>query len=344
MPGLGLDALAPGMAAAALAAALLTFAWTWLMTRLQAATDEPKQRGLHAVRTPRAAGLPLYLGWLLALLFAFGFLGPAMPRPLAWVLVVSGLFMVLGLLDDFRPLPAVLKLVVQIAITALALGRAWPGVPVLAPHEALFVGLALLIFVNFWNFMDGSNGMTGWQTLLVAVAVALWPAQSPWLRAAGLALAAACAGFLPFNFPRARVFLGDAGSLALGAALFLMLLLSWRRGVMALWQVLLLCTPMLLDPALTLARRLWRGRKFWRAHREHLFQYAVRVGYSHAEVAIAYVVATALCWLLALAPFGDHADAIGTALLALAWAMLALAYVGLRRRWLGRTMRGEVAR
>jgi UDP-N-acetylmuramyl pentapeptide phosphotransferase/UDP-N-acetylglucosamine-1-phosphate transferase len=339
MPGLGLDALAPGMAAAALAVAFLTFAWIGLMTRLQAATDEPKHRGLHAVRTPRAAGLPLYLGWVLALVFAFGFFGPAMPRPLTWVLAVSGLFMALGLLDDFRPLPALPKLLLQLAFAGLALGRAWPGVPALAPAEAMLAALAMIAFVNYWNFMDGSNGMVGWQSLLVAIAVALWPGQAPWVRAAGLALAAACVGFLPFNFPRARVFLGDAGSLALGAALFLLLLLSWRRGVMAWWQVLLLCTPMLLDPTLTLARRVWRGRKFWRAHREHLFQYAVRVGYSHAEVAIVYVVATAVCWLLALAPMGMHADTVGIGLLALAWAAAAFAYLGLRRRWLGRTMR-----
>jgi len=172
----------------------------------------------------------------------------------------------------------------------------------------------------------------------------LWPGQAPWLRAGGLALAAACAGFLPFNFPRARVFLGDAGSLALGAALFVLLLVSWRRGVMAWWQVLLLCTPMLLDPTLTLARRVWRRRRFWRAHREHLFQYAVRVGYTHAEVAIVYVVATAIGWLLALAPMGEHADAVGIGLLVLAWGAAGFVYVGLRRRWLGRNMHGGVAR
>jgi hypothetical protein len=89
---------------------------------------------------------------------------------------------------------------------------------------------------------------------------------------------------------------------------------------------------------------VWRGRRFWRAHREHLFQYAVRVGYSHAEVAMVYVVATAIAWLLALAPFGAHADAIGAGLLALAWLAGTVAYLGLRRRWLGRNMRRGVGR
>jgi UDP-N-acetylmuramyl pentapeptide phosphotransferase/UDP-N-acetylglucosamine-1-phosphate transferase len=337
MPGVA--ALLPGVAAAALGAALLTAAWTRLLVRLQAGADEPKQRGLHAVRTPRAGGFPLLLAWALALLFAFGFAGEAMVGPLAWLLAIPGLFMLLGLVDDFLPLPAALKLLLQLAFAALALHHAWPGVPELGLPAALLAGLALVAFVNFWNFMDGSNGMIGWQSLLIALAVALWPGQAWWLSAAGLGLAAACAGFLPFNFPRARVFLGDAGSLGLGAALFLMLLLSWRHGVMAWWQALLLCTPMLLDTSLTLARRILRGRRFWQGHREHLFQYAVRVGHSHATVAFAYAAATALAWLGALALAGNQSPAAGVWLLALAWGAGTVAYVALRRRWLGRNMR-----
>jgi UDP-N-acetylmuramyl pentapeptide phosphotransferase/UDP-N-acetylglucosamine-1-phosphate transferase len=330
--------LLPGVAATALAAALLTAAWIALLSRLQAAADEPKQRGLHVVRTPRAAGFPLLLAWLLGLLFAFGFGVNALNGPMAWLLAIAGLFLLMGLIDDFRPLPAAPKLLLQFAFAALALQHAWPGVPDLGAIEMLLAGLALVTFVNFWNFMDGSNGMIGWQSLLVALAVALWPGQPAWLAIAALALAAACAGFLPFNFPRARVVLGDAGSLGLGAALFLMLLLSWRSGVMALWQALLLTTPMVLDATLTLARRVLRGRKFWRGHREHLFQYAVRVGNSHATVAMAYAAATALAWLLALA-LGNQSPVAGVWLLALAWGGGAVAYVALRRRWLGRNMR-----
>jgi UDP-N-acetylmuramyl pentapeptide phosphotransferase/UDP-N-acetylglucosamine-1-phosphate transferase len=329
----------PGVAATALAAALLTALWIALLNRLQAAADEPKQRGLHAVRTPRAAGLPLLLAWLLGVLFAFGSGAGALHGPMAWLLAITGLFLLMGLVDDFRPLPAAPKLLLQLAFAALALQHAWPGVPDFAPGQMLLAGLALVTFVNFWNFMDGSNGMVGWQSLLVALAIALWPGQAAWLAAAALALAAACAGFLPFNFPRARIFLGDAGSLGLGAALFLMLLLSWRNGVMAWWQALLLCTPMLLDTTLTLARRILGGRKFWQGHREHLFQYAVRVGHSHATVALAYAAATALAWLGALALAGNQSPRAGVWLLALAWGGGTLAYVALRRRWLGRSMR-----
>jgi len=342
MPALA--GLLPGVAATALGAALLTGAWTWLLARVQAAADEPKQRGLHAVRTPRAAGLPLLLAWAIALWFWPGQGAAEMPGALAWLLAISGLFMGLGLVDDFLPLPAAPKLLLQIGFVALALQHAWPGVPDFDASQVLVAGFAMLAFVNFWNFMDGSNGMIGWQSLLVALAVALWPGQAPMLRVAGLALAAACAGFLPFNFPRARVFLGDAGSLGLGAALFLMLLLSWRDGVMALWQALLLTTPMVLDTSLTLARRILSGRRFWQGHREHVFQYAVRVGHSHATVAMAYAAATALAWLLALLLHGNQSPAAGVSVLALAWAVGAIAYVALRRRWLGRSMRRNIRR
>jgi UDP-N-acetylmuramyl pentapeptide phosphotransferase/UDP-N-acetylglucosamine-1-phosphate transferase len=332
-----LAALLPGVAATAFAAALLVAAWIRLLNRLQAAGDDPKQRGLHSVRTPRAGGFPLLVAWFLGFAIAFGF--HEYPGPLAWLFASTGLFLLMGLVDDFLPMPAAPKLLLQFVFAAIALHPAWPGVPDFALIEMLVAGLALVTFVNYWNFMDGSNGMIGWQSLLVALAVALWPGQPSWLSVAALALASACAGFLPFNFPRARVFLGDAGSLGLGAALFLMLLLSWRNGVMAWWQVLLLTTPMLLDATLTLARRVLRGRKWWRGHREHLFQYAVRVGNSHATVALAYAAATALAWLLALALGGNQSPAAGVWTLALAWGGGAIAYVMLRHRWLGRSMR-----
>jgi UDP-N-acetylmuramyl pentapeptide phosphotransferase/UDP-N-acetylglucosamine-1-phosphate transferase len=118
-----------------------------------------------------------------------------------------------------------------------------------------------------------------------------------------------------------------------------MLLASCRSGAMQPWQALLLCTPMLLDSAFTLARRVLRGRRFWRAHREHLYQYAVRKGHSHARVALAYAGATALAWLLALAGQGNHSSIVAVALPALAWLGGAALYFALRQRWLGKPLR-----
>jgi UDP-N-acetylmuramyl pentapeptide phosphotransferase/UDP-N-acetylglucosamine-1-phosphate transferase len=213
-------------------------------------------------------------------------------------------------------------------------GGATPGAWLLL--GATFAGTAL---VNAWNFMDGSNGMIALQTAVIAVLLALWPRQDPAIACASVALAAACLGFLPFNLPRARVFLGDVGSHVLGAAVVLLLGWSLRAGSLTWLQALLLCTPVLLDCGLTLARRIVRGRPFWLAHREHLFQYAVRKGHSHARVAIAYALATVLAAALALALPGNPPGPGAVLLVGGSWLLGAMLYVGLRKRWLERRMR-----
>jgi UDP-N-acetylmuramyl pentapeptide phosphotransferase/UDP-N-acetylglucosamine-1-phosphate transferase len=260
---------------------------------------------------------------------------------LLWLLLVTGGFLACGLLDDFFPLSAVVKLGLQLLV---ALFVFIPFLPADIRANLPLLGLicvALLYFVNAWNFMDGSNGMITVQALVIAVAVGTWPGQEAGLRLAALLLAGACAGFLPFNFPKARVFLGDSGSYLLGSAVFVLLLASCGAGVMTPVQALLLASVFLLDTALTLVRRLLRGRPFWRAHREHLFQFAVRKGHSHARVALAYAAATAVAWLLARCLWGHRSIIVTIAVPTLVWGGGAVAYVLLRRRWLRRKHRME---
>jgi UDP-N-acetylmuramyl pentapeptide phosphotransferase/UDP-N-acetylglucosamine-1-phosphate transferase len=241
-------------------------------------------------------------------------------------------------------LPATGKLALQVLVAVAVLT---PFLPREVSGNWIALGavwLGLLYFVNAWNFMDGSNGMIAIQSLVLALAVGTWPGQEPGLALASLALAGACLGFLPLNFPRAKVFLGDAGSLLLGSALYLLLLASCREGVMSPVQALLLATVVLADTALTLSRRILKGKAFWRAHREHLFQYAVRRGHSHARVALAYGAASILAWLLALSLRGSHSSIVTTAVALLAWGIAVAIYLLLRRRWLMRnrkTLRGE---
>jgi len=332
-----------GASVAAVAAAVATLAWMGLARRWQL-HDEPGRRRLHAQPTPRGGGVGIAFGWWLATLLACAWAVPAPVSPLPWLLLVGGAFLACGLLDDFSTLPALAKLAVQ-AFVALAVFTPFLPAELRGNWMALgVVWLGLLYFVNAWNFMDGSNGMIAIQSLLIALALGTWPGQEPGLALASLALAGACAGFLPLNFPRARVFLGDAGSLLLGSALFLLLLASCGEGVLSPVQALLLSSVVLLDTGLTLARRILRGRPFWRAHREHLYQYAVRRGHGHASVALAYGAATGVAWLLALSLQGGRSTTVNILVPALAWACAAAAHVSLRRHWLRRVrvpMRGQ---
>ncbi|MFT3806144.1 hypothetical protein [Arenimonas sp.] len=210
-------------------------------------------------------------------------------------------FASIGVWDDLRSPSAVAKLLLQcLAALPLALGlregwpvEAWLALPLLA--------MGCLLYVNLWNFMDGINGLVAMQSLLIAAAMACWPGGDPGLAWAAACLAGACLGFLPFNLPMARVFLGDAGSYLLGAAIFVGLALSVRTGKFSAPQAFVLCSGILFDGGFTLLQRAMRGRNLWRAHREHLYQYAVRQGRSHASVSLMYVAWTLLAMALAWA-------------------------------------------
>jgi UDP-N-acetylmuramyl pentapeptide phosphotransferase/UDP-N-acetylglucosamine-1-phosphate transferase len=327
----------PVAAAVAAVSAMFTAAWIGVARRWQV-QDLPGQRRLHSTPTPRGGGIAIALAWL-PVLFACTRSAGA-PAGAAWFGWLVLAFAALGLADDLGArLGAAGKLLLQ-GLLAFGLVRALCVGASPSPWLLLGATFAGTALVNAWNFMDGSNGMVALQTAVISVALGLWPGQAPVVAYASFALAAACLGFLPFNLPRARVFLGDVGSHVLGAAVFLLLGWSLQAGCLSWLQALLLCTPFLLDCGLTLARRILRGRRFWQAHREHLFQYAVRKGHSHARVALAYALATALLALLAAQLPGNRPGQGAVLILCAIWLAGAVLYVGLRRRWLGRTMRG----
>jgi UDP-N-acetylmuramyl pentapeptide phosphotransferase/UDP-N-acetylglucosamine-1-phosphate transferase len=263
---------------------------------------------------------------------------PGQVEPRAVGLLLAGLALALatGMADDLMPMSSAAKLAGQaVAASAVALALPWPGVV-----PALGVGIAfvlVLVLVNFWNFMDGANGMVAVQTAIVALGLAWLAPASPVAWAAG-ATAAACMGFLPFNLPKARVFMGDAGSHVLGTLVAILVLWSVRRGEATPAQAALLLSAFAIDAGLTLAKRMGQGRRFWRAHREHLYQYAVRRGGSHARVCAAYAGWAILCACIARA-LGAAGALAGNIAAVFVWSSGAALWVFLRRRWLKRETR-----
>ena len=331
----GLAAGLAGAGVATVASAFATWAWIALANRWRV-QDEPGRRRMHAQATPRGGGVGLALGFWLGTMLACAWAMPAPVSPLPWLFVVTGAFLACGLADDFSALSPMLKFGLQ-ALVAVAVFT--PLLPADVRGNFLLLGglwFGLLYFVNAWNFMDGSNGMISLQALVIALALATWPGQEQGLALASWALAGACLGFLPLNFPRARVFLGDAGSLLLGSAVYLLLLASCAVGAMRPVEALLLASVFLVDTALTLARRVLRGTPFWRAHREHLYQYALRKGHSHAKVALAYAAATGGTWLIALFLREIRSEIVIIAAPLLVGGCAAGGYFLLRRHWLRR--------
>ncbi len=252
--------------------------------------DQPGARRSHDAPTPRGGGVAI----VIALLIATIWLGTTFPERRLWsscfaigLAVVAGI----GWFDDHRPLSAWLRLAVHLlAAAVLAWGTQQTfGNPWLTAG-ALLLGVGL---TNAWNFMDGIDGIAAGQAAIIAVAITIAAAGTEqWL---AVALAAACAGFLPMNFPKAKIFLGDVGSGALGFTLAALLTgITAKQSALDGLLVLLPLAPFLVDTVLTLASRVIRGEQWWTAHVGHTFQIWARRVRSHRPVTLAYCVWAAL--------------------------------------------------
>lgn len=284
--------------AAALSAVLVALALVY--ARRRGLVDAPGQRRSHAAPTPRGGGIGIVLTVLVA-----GF-APAVWRgddlAAALAAATAGVALV-GWWDDHRPLSARVRLAVHAAAGALVVATLW-GVPDNPAVAATFVAVTLLLAwsVNLHNFIDGIDGLLATQATAVlgALAVAAVLAGEGTLAHWAAVGSAACIGFLPFNLPRARIFLGDVGSGALGLLVGGLGLAAWQVGAIDAGALLMLVSAPAVDATATLVLRIARGRRWWRPHREHLYQWLVRSGHSHPRVTLLYLAWTAVLVPLAL--------------------------------------------
>lgn len=319
---------------AAAFSALLTLVWI-AAARRGALLDQPGARRLHSQPTPRGGGIGIAV-LAAAAWFWLSTRNAGVPE-LVYAAWGIAFFSIVGLVDDLRELSAAPKLVGQLAAAAVL---CWGG----AAPNGLLLALAVLAcayWVNIVNFMDGSNGLVGLQGLVLALVLAAWPGQPDYIVFAAIVLAGACAGFLPFNWGKAKTFLGDLGSHAIGAALFALFLASWRAGSLPLVSALTAATPLLLDSGLTLTSRIRAGRPPWRAHREHLYQYAVRSGVPQLRVALAFGGWTLASSLLSTIGIDLRSSWVMWALFILNTALGSAAYCGLKRHWLTARKQGR---
>jgi len=285
--------MAPQMIALALLALVgLSAGLTWAARHYalrRQLLDQPGERRSHQVATPRGGGIAIVLTVLVACA-AVLVIDPAFLPPLG--LAMTGLMLVAGIgwWDDHRPLPALQRLAVHLVASALlSAGVYLIGENVLQAMLLFFVTAAL---INLWNFMDGINGIASSQAIAAALGFA-WVMPMP-SSAAALSVAAACLGFLPFNFPRARIFMGDVGSGALGYLMAALVGLASLATDIA-WPALLLpLSAFLVDAGFTLLSRMLSGQRWMEPHTEHVYQRWVKAGVSHARVTAYYF----LCGLL----------------------------------------------
>lgn len=309
--------------------ALLAFVSAWLITRSLCSPKSflsifahPNDRTLHSTPTPQTGGLAVIGSVVIALLAAASVLAlvqpsqPLLPKGVAsgslWIVASMLLVFTVSFIDDCIGLPASLRLGVQAAAAFIIIGgigltlssiQIPGGLTIELGLAAIPVSALLLIWMaNLYNFMDGMDGFAGGMTFwgFGFLAYFGWQMHFPVMLIISAFVAMGALGFLMHNFPPARIFMGDAGSITLGFLAGTFMILGVRDGIFDLWVPIMIFSPFIVDATVTLLRRALRRKRIWEAHREHYYQRVVLSGWSHRRTVLAEYGIMILCGGLAV--------------------------------------------
>lgn len=264
--------------------------------------DQPNDRSSHVIPVPRLGGIPIVIGTGLGGLIAAQYIDWG----LALIAAAGVLMAMTGLIDDVHPITVPQKYAAQVIAAILAAFAIEPTLAVnVFEYEVRFNGLTanilaafwILAFINVLNFMDGIDGLVAGVGAIIGFAIpALTSGAGAFML---LPLAGALLGFLAWNTSPASIFMGDVGSQFVGFVLAAGAL-HWPQGDVRIIPVLIVFSPLLFDTGYTLLRRLYQRQNIFRAHRTHLYQRLVTVGYTHRGVANLYYCMTAVSLAVAV--------------------------------------------
>jgi len=295
--------------------------------------DHPNERSLHSRPTPRTGGVAVVVAIMVALTLLTVWEG--MSRSILWISLSMLIVAAISFVDDRRGLSVQVRLfghltssVILVATGTILSSASLPGTMWIWPVWIAtgFSLMYLIWMINLYNFMDGMDGLAGGMAVIGfgTFAVLGFLAGNPLFAALTMVIATAAGGFLVFNFPPARIFIGDTGSSMLGLLAGAMTLWAARDGIFPFWTGLLVFSPFLVDATVTLFRRLLRGERVWVAHKTHYYQRLVQLGWSHRKTVLAEYSLMLACSVSAVTiRYLDEAWQGG---LLVAWC---LAYIGL---------------
>lgn len=305
--------------------------------------DIPNERSSHVVPTPRGGGIAIALTVLGAM--------PVFWRVLPdqrWAvcgLLVSGLLVAgIGFLDDRYGLSARVRVVVHftaaswllfcvggdIRMELWSINMSRISMPVFA--------IGLVWCTNLFNFMDGIDGFAGAQAFVASITVAtigLVHGDSL-LTGVMLVAAGASAGFLFWNWPPAKIFMGDCGSGFLGFLFGAIVIIGLAKGSVTLASGMMVMPVFVIDATLTLLRRIVTGEPWYKPHRSHAYQLATQMGASHLQVTSFAVICFAMAGLLAIGinaevTYAPVLSVVFCGLIALIWGLVTLMFAGRKR-------------
>ncbi len=287
---------------------ILLFPVTRIAKRLKI-MDIPGHRSSHKTPIPRIGGTGIIIGVIIASLIVC-----RITPSLIVAVSLGGVVAVVSFLDDIFSLPSILRLVVHLLGAGLVIyliGLEIPAIGLPFPQHAeplpKIVGLILATlfvvgFLNFFNFMDGINGISSAQGVIGGITLSILFAMHANANSVVIsaAIAGGCLGFLPHNFPKAKIFMGDVGSTALGFALAMLTVVGASRTSIPWVAYMLPFSLYLYDGTFTVIKRISRRENFMKPHREHHYQLLIRSGWSHAKVTGVYTMQFITCSVLAV--------------------------------------------
>jgi Fuc2NAc and GlcNAc transferase len=318
-----------------LAVFIVSWGLTFILIRYaitRSLLDIPNERSSHSVPIPRGGGVAIVVAFTSVLPFLT--MSDLLSQSMLTGLFCSGaLIAIIGFADDHGHIAARWRLLGHFISAAWMLY--WIGG--LAPVDlfgfsidlgwvGVVLGLVFLVWMlNLYNFMDGIDGLASSEAICACVAMSLvyWVRGDVELISSLLALAAATMGFLLWNFPPAKVFMGDAGSGFLGIILGGLVLQAAAVSSELLWSWLIMLGVFIVDATLTLLRRLIRGDKVYEAHRTHAYQHATQYFEGHLVVTLG-VVGINIFWLLPIALLVGRGNFDGVCGVVVAYAPLLL--------------------
>lgn len=269
--------------------------------------DVPNERSSHNVVTPSGGGLAIVVVYLVGVVF----LAVTQMLDLSLALAIAGggsAVAVIGYIDDRRDISPLIRILVHIAAAIWLL--VWVGGTPVLRFGSTVIDVVWLIYllefvgivwcINLYNFMDGIDGLSGGQAVFVGVAGTLLFAVSGYSYGTAALMAVASAGFLLWNWPPARIFMGDVGSGFLGFIIASLIVISIHHTHVPILSWVMVMAVFVTDSTFTLLRRMLRGDKWYAAHRSHAYQNATQRFDNHLIVTMS-VIQLNVVWLLPLA-------------------------------------------
>lgn len=270
--------------------------------------DVPNDRSSHSTPTPRGGGIAIFIAFALGLA-AMAFQHDQIDLH-AWGLLACGLVFLISLADDFIGIPILIRLICQAiaaGLVCIPLFNSISASDLGLPGELLLVIGSLFFLVwltNLYNFMDGINGIAAIEAITgcLSLTTLYWLSPHQHHYASLLLLTGASLGFLGWNFPRAKLFMGDSGSATMGFLLGMIVLenVAVSGEIDLLIASLILFGVFIVDASFTLSRRLLTGQPFYKPHRSHAYQRIAEKTGSHTKTSL-FVGAINLLWLLPIA-------------------------------------------